>query len=65
LRSARESPISAAGSEQHGDILLALRERVGSVGFRKAMAEASADAQQAATLTLEVAEENKRLQNSL
>jgi hypothetical protein len=56
---------SAAGSEQHGDILLALRERVGSAGFRKAMAEASADARHAATLSLEVAEENKRLQNSL
>jgi hypothetical protein len=56
---------SAAGSEQHGDILLALRERVGVATFREAMARSSANAQHDAALTLEVAEENKRLQNDL
>ena len=56
---------SAAGSEQHGDILFALRERVGVATFRKAMARSSANAQHDAALTLEVAEENKRLQNNL
>lgn len=56
---------SAAGFEQHGDILLALRERVGNAIFHKAMAQASANAQDAAQRILQVAEENKRLQNSL
>jgi hypothetical protein len=55
---------SAAGSEQHGDILLALRKRVGSATFSDAMRRASPDAQRAATDTLEVAEENDRLLKS-
>jgi hypothetical protein len=52
---------SAAGSEEHGDILLALRECVGVATFRRAMARSSANAQHEAALTLEVAEQNKRL----
>jgi hypothetical protein len=54
---------SAAGSEQHGDVLLALRENLGSAAFRKAISRASAAAQHDASETLEVAEENERLQN--
>jgi hypothetical protein len=55
---------SAAGSEQHGDILLTLRHRVGGAAFSKVMQRASPDAQRAATVDLEVAEENERLLNS-
>ena len=52
---------SAAGSEQHGDILLAVRHRVGSVAFAKAVRRASPEAQHAAAVDLEVAEENETL----
>jgi hypothetical protein len=55
---------SAAGSEQHGDILLALRHRVRSITFNEAMDRASPDARQSAALTLEIAEENERLLKS-
>jgi hypothetical protein len=52
---------SAAGSEQHGDVLLAFRKRVGRTTFTDAMGRASPDARGAATITLRVAEENDRL----
>jgi hypothetical protein len=52
---------SAAGSEQHGDILLAVRHRVGGIAFTQAIHRASPEARHAATLDLEVAEENEKL----
>lgn len=52
---------SAAGYEQQGDILLEVRDRVGKHVFESVMADASADAQEATKLTLEVAEENRKL----
>jgi len=55
---------SVAGSEQHGDIVFAVRQRVGSAAFSKAMHRASPDAQRASMDTLEVAEENDRLLKS-
>jgi hypothetical protein len=55
---------SAAGSEQHGDILLAVRKHVGSTVFSQTIHRASPNAQRAATVDLEVAEENERILNS-
>jgi hypothetical protein len=52
---------SVAGSEQHGDVLLALRHRIGSTKFIEAMHHASAQAQRDVADILQVAEENERL----